>query len=359
MSETIGVGVIGFGLAGRAFHTQVIRAVPGLRLAAILQRKGSEAAEAYPESRIARSLDELLSIKEVRLVVVATSNESHFPLAKACLEAGRDVLVDKPFTTTLQEAEELARLAAKTGRVLTVYQNRRYDGDFQAIQRLAQSGALGRLVRFESHYDRYRPKLKAGAWREKPGPGTGILFDIAPHLIDHAVQLLGLPEAVTADVRREREEAAVDDSFDIMLHYSGGTRAALRSSILAVTPRARFVLLGTKGTFVKQSFDPTENNLRFGKIPASGSWGAEPEKDWGVLTTANEDSTTAERRIAPLDCDYRDFYANLRDTILGLAQPAVPPGYAVDMMRILLLAKASSEQRRTLPWAGAAEASRA
>ncbi len=345
----IEVGLVGFGLAGRAFHAPVIRAVPGLHLGAIVQRSGNEAAEKYPDVRIVRSLDELLSIAEIRLVVIATPNETHYPFARQCLEAGRDVVVDKPFTTTLEEAKLLAQLAIKTGRLLTVYQNRRYDGDFQAIRQLVEAGTLGRIVRFETAYDRFRPQLKPGAWREAARPGSGILFDIAPHLIDHAFVLFGLPEAVTADARIERENAAADDAFDITLHYPNSMRAILRSSILAAAPRPRFVLLGTQGSLVKQTFDPQEMNLRRGYIPADKPWGYEPEENWGVLTIPKGD-TLEKRRIPSANCDYRDYYANVREAILGRADLAVTPEYALEVMRMLELARESSAKRRTIPW---------
>jgi predicted dehydrogenase len=345
----IEVGLVGFGLAGRAFHAPVIRAVPGLHLAAIVQRSGNEAAEKYPDVRVARSLDELLSMPEIRLVVIATPNETHCPFARQCLEAGRDVVVDKPFTTTMEEAVSLVELAKKLKRFLTIYQNRRYDGDFQAIRQLVEAGTLGRIVRFETAYDRYRPQLKPGAWREAARPGSGILFDIAPHLIDHALVLFGLPEAITADVRIERENAAADDAFDITLHYSKGMRAVLRSSILAAAPRPRFVLLGTQASFVKQTFDPQENNLRRGYIPSDNAWGAEPEENWGILTVPSGDSFE-QRRIPSATCDYRDYYSNVRDAILGRAAPAVTPEYALDVMRLLELTRDSSRQRRTIPW---------
>jgi scyllo-inositol 2-dehydrogenase (NADP+) len=345
----IEVGLIGFGLAGRAFHAPVIRAVPGLRLAAILQRSGNEAAEKYPDVRIARSLDELLAMKGICLVVIATPNDTHYPFARQCLEAGRDVVVDKPFTTTLEEANELVQLAKQLGRLLTVYQNRRYDGDFQAILKLVMDGTLGHIVRFETTYDRFRPHLKPGAWRETRRPGSGILFDIAPHLIDHALMLFGLPEAVTADVRIERESAVADDAFDITLHYPKSQRAVLRSSILAAAPRPRFVLLGTQGSFVKQTFDPQEMNLRRGYVPSDSAWGSEPEENWGVLTVPAGDAFI-ERRIPSATCDYRDYYTNVRDAILGKAKLAVEPEWSLDVMRLILLARESSEQRRTLPW---------
>jgi scyllo-inositol 2-dehydrogenase (NADP+) len=349
MDAMIDVGLVGFGLAGSAFHAPVIRAVPGLHLAAIVQRNGDEAAEKYPDVRIVRSVDELLSMQEIRLVVIATPNETHYPFARQCLEAGRDVVVDKPFTTTLEEAISLVRLAKSASRLLTVYQNRRYDGDFQAIRQLVAAGTLGRIVRFETTYDRFRPHLKPGAWRETSRPGSGILFDIAPHLIDHALVLFGLPEAVSADVRAERENAVADDAFDITLHYPNGMRAVLRSSILAAAPRPRFVLLGTQGSFVKQSFDPQEMNLRRGYIPADKPWGYEPEENWGVLTVPAGDSFE-QRRIPSATCDYRDYYSNVRDAILGRAPLAVTPEYALDVMRMLELARESSRKRCTIPW---------
>jgi predicted dehydrogenase len=345
----IEVGLIGYGLAGRAFHAPVIRGVPGLHLAAILQRSGNEAAEKYPDVRIVRSLDELLAIQEIRLVVIATPNDTHYSLARQCLAAGRDVLVDKPFTTTLEEARSLVEFAKKSVRLITVYQNRRYDGDFQAIRKLVADGTLGRIVRFETNYDRYRPQLKAGAWRETRRAGSGILFDIAPHLIDHALVLSGLPEAVTADVRIEREDAVADDAFDIMLHYPRGMRAVLRSSILAAAPRPRFVLHGTQGSFVKQTFDPQENNLRHGNIPKDGPWGAEPPEDWGVLTVPAGDGFV-QQRIASASSDYRDFYANLRDALLGKATLAVTPEWSLDVMRLLEMAQESSDRRGTILW---------
>jgi scyllo-inositol 2-dehydrogenase (NADP+) len=345
----IDVGLIGFGLAGRSFHAPVIHAVPGLRLAAILQRTGSEAAEAYPDARIVRSLEELLAIPDIRLIVIASPNETHYPFARQCLAAGRNVVVDKPFTTTLAEAVDLVQFAKESGRLLTVYQNRRYDGDFSAIRELVAGRALGRIVHFETNYDRFRPHLRVNAWREQSVPGAGILFDIGPHLIDHTLLLFGRPEAVTADVRIERDGALADDAFDIVFHYPH-SRAVLRSSILAAAPRPRFVLFGTQGAFVKQTFDPQENNLRRGQIPKDSPWGAEPEENWGVLTLADAAGATTQRRIPSHSGDYRDYYANVRDALLGKAAPAVTSQQALDVMRALELARESCSVRRTIPW---------
>jgi predicted dehydrogenase len=347
----IDVGLIGFGLAGRSFHAAVIRAVPGLRLAAILQRNGNEAAAQYPDVRTVRTLDELLAIKEIRLVVIATPNDTHYGFAHQCLAAGRDVLVDKPFTTTLDEANALVEFAKQQSRLLTVYQNRRYDGDFQAIVQLVACGALGRIVRFESNYDRFRPQLRPGAWRERSGPGTGIFFDIGPHLIDHALLLFGLPEALTADIRIERQGAVADDAFDVAFHYPRALRVDLRSSILAAAARPHLTLHGTLGAFVKQTVDPQENNLRHGRIQPGMPWGGEPEENWGLLTLS-ENGVLTQRRIPSANSDYRDFYANLRDAILGKAKLAVTPEWALDVMRLLELARQSSNERRTVSVSG-------
>ena len=344
----IDVGLIGFGLAGRSFHAPVIRAVPGLRLAAIVQRTGNEAADAYPDVRVVRTLEELLSIETIQLVVIATPNQTHFPLAARCLEAGRDVVVDKPFTTSVAEAGELLKLAKSLGRLLTAYHNRRFDADFQALRGVVASGELGRVIRLESHYDRYRPNSKPGAWREKPEAGSGVLFDLGPHLIDHALTLLGTPEFVVADVRIEREGFSTDDAFDICLEYAGGVRAQLSATMLTVTPRARFVVTGTKGSFVKNEFDPLENTLRSGAIPSGDSWMLDKEENWGELAVVK--SGRLEKRKIASRGDWREFYANVRDAILGNAALLVTPQEILNVMVGIALAQESSRTRCAIPW---------
>ena len=354
MTATIDVGLIGFGLAGRAFHAPVISRVPGLRLAAILQRTGSEAAQLYPNAKIVHSVDELLAIPSLRLIVIATPNDTHAPLARQCLAAGRDVVVDKPFATTLREAIDLVQLARQSGRLLTVYQNRRYDGDFQAVRELVSSGALGRIVRFESNYDRFRPQLKANAWRERSGPGSGILLDLAPHLIDHALLLFGEPEAITADIRIERDGSVTDDAFDLTFHYPRDLRAVLRATMLAASIRPRFLLYGTKGAYVKHGFDVQEPKLRAGRIPwEETSTAAELAENTGTLTLDQPDGTTTERLVPPAPSDYRAFYANVRDALLGAAELAVSPQHALNVMRVIELARESSARRCTVAWPAA------
>jgi scyllo-inositol 2-dehydrogenase (NADP+) len=344
----IDVALIGFGLGGRCFHAPVIHAVPDLRLAAILQRSGDSATQLYPDACVVRTLDELLAINSIRLVTISTPNETHFPLAKRCLESGKHVVVDKPFTTSLAEAIELLNLAKHDNLIISVYHNRRFDADFQALRQTIAAGHLGRVLRFESTYDRYRPVSKPNAWREKPGPGSGVLFDLAPHLIDQSVALLGTPQAITADIRIERRGFSTDDAFDIFLHYPEGARALLRATMMSAVPRPRLVVLGEKGSYLKREFDPLEPNLRNGQIPTSESWVVEKEENFGELTTIENGQPTV--RKIPSVGDWREFYANIRDSILGKAPLLVTPQQILNVMVALELTAESNSQQRTIPW---------
>ncbi len=345
----IQVGLIGFGVAGRVFHAPVISAVPGLHLAAILQRSQRDAAALYPEARVVSSLEELLAIDDIRLIVIATSNTSHFDFARQCLLAGRDVVVDKPFTTSLREAEELAQIARERGRLLTVFHNARWHGDFQTIRKLVDAGTLGRLVLYEAHYDRYRPQLRPGAWRERPEPGSGVFFDLGPHLIDQAMLLFGTPEALTATIRIERDNAAVDDAFYVVLHYKS-LRVELRAAMLAAAaPGLAFALHGTRGSYVKYGRDVQEEALRRGEIPKDDSWGREPEEKWGSLYT-EKNGKVASEPIRTETGDYRRYYENVRDAILGRAKIDVTTEQALNVMRALELARESSEKQCAVRW---------
>lgn len=345
----IQIGLIGFGLSGRAFHAPVIQAVSGLRLAAILRRTGSFDCNKFPGVRLVRSLDELLSIDSMRVIVVATPNTWHFALAQRCLEAGRDVVVEKPFATSFQEAERLVALAKKLGRMMTVFHERRWDGDFQTVTQVLDSGELGRVVRFEARWDRFRPEVRSGAWREQAAPGSGVLFDLGSHLIDQALLLFGRPEAVTADIRIERDGGLADDAFDLLLHYPRSMTVSLHSSMLAAATRPRYVVHGTRGSFVKHGIDPQEELLRAGERPAGDSWGAEPSENWGRLTLS--DGQIATSRIVPtVRGDYRYFYENLRDALAGKASIAVTASQALNVMRVLELARRSSALHAGVAW---------
>src|SRR5881628_1647323 len=340
----LNVGLVGFGFAGKTFHAPVIRVVEGLRLTTIVQRHGAGAPDPrYADVETVRSVDELLS-RAVDLVVIATPNASHHPIAKQCLLAGRHVVIDKPFTTTVAEAEELVQLGVVKRRVLSVYQNRRYVGDFATLETLLSEGVLGRVTMFESHFDRFRPELRPGAWREQPQPGSGIWCDLGAHLLDQALVLFGTPQAISADIRVEREGAAVDDAFDITLHYPQ-MRALVRASMLAVSPGPTFAVHGTRGSFIKYGLDPQEAALKSGRTPDEPGWDAEPPDAYGTLTTPE-----GARTIPTIPSSFTHYYENVRDAILAKAPLAVTSAQALNVMRGLELAVASSQQRCVRPW---------
>jgi scyllo-inositol 2-dehydrogenase (NADP+) len=344
------VGLIGFGLAGRAFHAPVVRGVAGLELTCILERSGNLAQQEYPQIRVARSLEELLSDPEIRLCVVATPNDSHFDLAKACLLAGRDVVVDKPLAPTWKECTHLVALAKQQGRVLTVFQNRRWDGDFRTVQNLISSGALGSIAEYEARYDRFRPEPKAGAWRDQPTkPGAGALFDLGPHLIDQALVLFGEPQTITASALRQRESSQVDDAFDVCMAYPR-LRAILKARIIAFGPGPHLTIHGTRGSFIKYGMDPQEEMLRGNNRPTGADWGQDwgldPEQNWGTLSQVGGPSHI----VATERGDYRGFYENVRDAIERGAPLEVTPEQALRTMKAILLAHKSSRLKRTVEW---------
>jgi len=342
------VGLIGFGLAGQAFHAPVIRATPGLELACILERHGSLAREKFQGIRVVRTLDDLLDDREIQLCVVATPNTTHFELARRCMEAGRNVVVEKPLAVSSQEAAELIRVAESTGRVLSVYQNRRWDGDFLTVKRLLASGRLGRIVQYESNWDRFRPTARVHIWRESGEAGSGVLYDLGSHLIDQAMALFGQPEAITADERIMRDGARAADAFDVRMHYAG-LDVTLRTCLLACAPRPRFCIFGTQGSFVKLKFDPQEGRLRRGESPDQPGWGDEPESEWGTAYFAEGGSVKTEK-VKTEKGDYREFYGNVRDAVLTDSPLAVTPQDALRTLRAIELAHASSERRSTIEW---------
>jgi len=343
-------GLIGFGLAGQAFHAPVVRSVPGMELASILERRGSLAQQKYPDVRIARTVDEVLADETIRLCIVATPNASHFEIAERCLLAGRDVVVDKPFTNTCEEGRKLVRLAHERGRLLTVFHNRRWDGDFLTVRKLLSAGSVGRLASYESHFDRFRPEPDPAAWRERSEPGSGTLYNLGPHLLDQAFVLFGTPEAVTAQVYSQREGAAVDDAFDIRLEY-GGFHALLRASTVAYAPGPRFIAHGTRGSFIKEGLDPQEECLRRGELPTGPHWGEEKEDQWGTLYLAGDSPKVEKVKTEP--GDYRVFYANVRDAILDGAPLGVTARDGLQTIRAIEIALQSSRERRTVAWSEA------
>ena len=339
------VGLVGFGFAGKVFHAPVIRAVEGLKLTTIVQRHGSPDPK-YADVEFVRSVDELLT-RTIDLVVVATPNTSHHPIAKQALLAGRHVVVDKPFTTTLAEARDLVQIAKQQKRIVTVYQDRRYTGDFATVQQVVADGVLGRVTSYESHFDRFRPAQKPNAWREEPLPGSGVWFDIGPHLFDQALLLFGIPEAIDADIRIERDGGRADDAFDVTLYYAT-VRAVLRASMLRQPVGPTWIVNGTNGSFVKYGMDPQEAALKEGRTPDERDWDTDPPELYGKLIASD-----ATRTVPTVRSSFARYYENVRDAMLGKAELAVSPEWSLDVMRGLVLAVQSSQTRRVMPWSSA------
>jgi scyllo-inositol 2-dehydrogenase (NADP+) len=363
MSKEISVGVLGFGLGGRVFHCPFVSAVPGLKLSAIMTSKGDEALKSYPAAQIVTSVDEMLALPGIDAVVVSTPNETHFALAKQCLQAGKHVVIDKPFSATSEEAAELGQIAASKGVHVIPFHNRRYDGDFLTVKKLIAERAVGRLVTFESHFDRFRPIPRENTWKEAGNPANGMLFDLGPHLVDQALALFDGPAAITASVRSDRDHTEIEDAFDITLHYpdySGipgkGLLAHCRTSYLACDNAPRFLLHGTTGSFRKYGLDPQEPKLVGGaKVPMMGSkeeWLEENSARWGTLTvTPNpaQPDTVVHYEVKTEPGDYRLFYANVRDSILGTAPLAITAVDGYRVIKLLELARVSSAEARTIP----------
>ena len=327
----IRVGLAGYGLAGSAFHAPLIRACERMRLSAVLASRDA------PERVGVGSLDELLEGSD--LIVVATPNATHFEIAAAALNAGKHVVVDKPFTVTVGEADELIALARRQERVLTVFHNRRWDGDFLTVRKLLPK--LGDVALFEAHWDRFRPEIKAG-WREVPRPGSGVLSDLGPHMIDQALLLFGMPEAVSADILAQRPGAQVDDYFDLTFHY-GERRVCLRCSTLIAEPRPRFAVHGAAGSYVKYGLDRQEAQLKAGMDPRDPSFGVDESS--GTLTFGDG----KHGKVPPEHGNYRAFYNAVADAILDGAPVPVDPSDARDGMVLIDLARRAAASGCRLP----------
>jgi scyllo-inositol 2-dehydrogenase (NADP+) len=340
-------------MAGRVFHGPLISSVDGLELAAVVERSTNNAAERYPGIVTYRSLDDLLADSSLGLFVVATPSGTHFQLAKQILLAGKNVIVDKPMSTTSAEIAQLMALAAAKNLLLLPFHNRRWDSDFLTIRKLLRDGSLGRLVYCESRFDRWRPDPPSDRlWKEDPSAGGGVLLDLGTHIADQALTLFGLPQAVAADVLCERDWARANDAFTVRLRYPGFT-VVLGANCLSSPPGPRFHLRGTKGNYWKLGLDPQEAALNKVTRIADPAWGQEPPADWGTLHVDAEGNTVT-RPVAPIPGDYRLYYAGVRDALLGKAPAPVQPLDAWRVIRLLEWAAQSSAERREVPcdWSG-------
>lgn len=339
----IDVGVIGFGQAGANFHAPLVDAVERLRLTAVVTSRSEEATRKFPSVRVVPSAEALIADPSIGLVVIATPNELHAPLARAALEAGKHVVIDKPFAVDPADGEALIALARARGRMLSVFHNRRWDADFLTVRDVLDGGALGEVMLAELRWDRFRPAIKPG-WRETAvEQGGGMLADLGPHLIDQALQLFGRPDAIAADLAAQRAGVVVDDYFELRLHY-GARRVILSASTLIVSPRPRFSLHGTQGSFMKHGLDPQEAMLRAGASPNDAGYGEEAPEAFGLLTVAEGQPAL----VPSLRGDWRRFYEGVADAILDGTPPPVDPEDALFGLRLIALARQSASEGRTL-----------
>ena len=347
--ERLRVGLIGYGYAGKTFHAPLIAAVPALELVAVASSDAAKVHADWPGVDVESSPAGLLARDDVDLVVIATPNDTHHPLARDALRAGRHVVVDKPFTVKLDDARELAALARETGRLLSVFQNRRHDADFLTLQRLLADGMLGRVVDVTSRHDRWRPEVRQ-RWRESAGPGAGLWFDLGPHLVDQALQLFGPPRAIALERALVRDGALADDWFHASLRYDR-LHVHLRASMLAAASAPRWTLHGTRGSFVKDGLDAQEDALRAGVRP---TW--PPRADWGVdpgralVVTRADDGRVVETPVALERGAHQAYFAAVAAAIRGEAPNPVPPEEALAVMELIELGIASADQRRELAW---------
>jgi predicted dehydrogenase len=341
--NTINVALIGYGLAGKVFHAPLISHVEGLRLCAVVSSSPAKVWQDYPGVTVWPNVDDAIRSPEIGMIVVATPNVTHFDFAYRALEAGKHVVVEKPFTVSAAEAETLAAFARQQNCVLSVFQNRRWDADFLTLRRIVAAGELGEIVDLESHYDRYRPVVQK-RWKEQEGPGSGIWFDLGAHLADQVLQLFGFPEAIFADFAMQRAGAQTVDYFHVLLRYPQ-LRVILHGGNLVAEPARRFVVHGTKGSYIKSGMDVQEDQILRGIQPGDPEWGVDPQ----LGTIADRTSGTLQIRTVPNETGcYLEFYRRVRGAIAGTDANPVPPEEGVAVMRILEAACRSASERREI-----------
>ena len=356
-SPLLKVGVIGYGLSAKIFHIPFILDLPDtFKLSAIVQRTpkpNDDAAVDFPNATIYRSADEIIADQSLDLIVLTTAPDSHFSLASQALKAGKHVLVEKPFTPTSAEANDLVKIAQESGKLLTVYQNRRYDRDFLTLCDTIDEGKLGRVVEFESHFDRHRPEMPtATTWKTDPSNYSAV-YDLGTHLMDQIVTLYGLPKRITGFVGTQREgnTTGLEDSFTALLHYRGNLTATVKAGV--VSPEAeqlRFWVRGEKGSFKKFHLDPQEDQLKAGIRPGNEGYGDEDEAKWATVTSVQDGKVVSEKVRPIASRGYTRYYEQLAKAIRTGKRVDLPvdPSTAANVIKLCELMRQSSQEGKTL-----------
>lgn len=345
--DKIRTGLAAYGMSGQVFHAPFISTNPHFELSVVTERTKNLSRRRYPDVCIVRSYEELINREELDLIIVNTPDNTHYEYTRLALEAGKHVIVEKPFTTTVEEAEELVALASEKKLTLSVYQNRRWDNDFLTVKEILSKGLLGRLVEFESTFPRYRNFIKPNTWKETGESGGGLVYNLGSHIIDQAVQLFGMPEAVFADIATMRDGGKVDDYF--IIHFlrpakAPEVRITLKSSYLMCEQEPRFVLHGTEGSYVKSGLDPQEADLTKELLPDIPHWGEEDKAFWGILHTEKEGREVRES-YPSLPGNYGAFYENIYQHICKGELLQSDARGVVDVIRLIKAAKESSRTR--------------
>lgn len=346
MRNQVRVALLSYGMSGEVFHAPLLQAHAGFRLSTVLQRNADTAKLRYPDIKIVKKAEDIFNDAAIDLVVVNVPNEHHFDYAAQALNAGKHVVVEKPFTVTTEEADQLIALAKAKGKILTVFQNRRWDGDFMTVKNVIGQGWLGKVVELEVHYDRFRNYIEANTWKEEAGKGSGILYNLGSHMLDQVLTLFGMPEAVDARIRIQRPGGKVHDYYDIRMQYTD-FYAIVKSSYLVREPGPRYIVHGTEGSFVKYGLDPQEQDLKNGKIPGSEEWGVEDKTYWGKLNTLIN-GIHVEDYTETIPGNYPGFYQNVYDAIVHGKPLDVKPEQARDNIRLIEACYESNDQKKSI-----------
>ena len=338
--------LLSYGMSGKVFHAPFLELHPGFELVGSWERSKKLIQKDYPEVKSFPSFESILEDKTIDLVVVNTPIDTHFDYAKKVMLAGKHAIVEKAFTSNVAEANELAALAKEKGLKLAVFQNRRWDSDFKTVKKILDDKLLGEIVEAEFHFDRYNPILSPKVHKETVNSGSGIMKDLGPHIIDQALYLFGLPNAVFADIRITRKNSVVDDYLDILLYYSD-IRVRLKASFFVREPNPSYVVHGKKGSFLKSRGDVQEDQLKAGKKPNLTTWGTEKDSQEGILHTEIEGRIIKE--IVPtLQGNYYEFFEGVYQAIINDKLEPVTAQDGVNVMQIIEAAFQSSEQKRAI-----------
>jgi predicted dehydrogenase len=346
MTTPIKTALCSFGMSGLVFHSPFLSINPGFNFYAVWERTKNEAQKKFPNVITYRTFDEMLNDELVELVIVNTPNYTHFEYAKKALQAGKHVIVEKPFTVTVKEAQELIDLAKNQNKILSVYQNRRYDSDYKTIKKVLDKKLLGEVVEAEFHFDRYREELSPKQHKEIPGPGTGVLYDLGAHLIDQALQLFGWPSKLFADIRIIRPVSKVDDYFEVLLYYPN-LRVRLKASYSVREALPGYIIHGLKGSFIKPKTDVQEALLQAGNIPGGEDWGREPQTEKGLLHT-EIDGLEERKYIDSEQGNYDDYYSGIYEAIRNNKPVPVTAEEGMNVIRIIEAAFESSEAQKVI-----------